>query len=76
MLYHSSYAREFPFFIRAAQHKHFKHLATITGIAQADDLRAAVKAGQERLEAARWVNIHFRSNFWTLMNMDHLDAIK
>lgn len=76
MLYYASYARDFPFFTRATQHKHFKHLATVTGIAKADDLRAAVKAGQERLEASRWFNLHLRSKLWTAMNMDHLDTIK
>lgn len=75
MLYYSAYTMEFPIFIRAAQHKHFKHLATITGIAQADELRAAVKAGQERLAAARYSNFHFGNTLWSLMNMDHLDTI-
>lgn len=76
MLYYSSYAREFPFFIRAAQHKHFRHLATITGIDKAEDLRAAVNEGQVRLESGKWSIFHFRSNLSSAMNLDKLDTLK
>lgn len=44
----------FPFFLRASQHRHFLKLATITGITDADALRAAVKEGQERLGVSQW----------------------
>lgn len=75
-LHYASYSREFPFFLRATQHKHFKKLATITGIDDVEKLRAAVKEGQERLEVGRWHNFRFGGNFWSSKNMDKLNSIK
>jgi hypothetical protein len=68
---------EFPFFIRATQHKHFLRLATITGIPSADALRDAAKAGYVRLGVDRWHDFGWLSDsFWNNMNMDSLDSIK
>ena len=75
-LYYAEYTRDFPFFLRAAQHKNFKKLATITGIESADALREAVKQGHERLSVKQWGQVHFRRSFWEVMNMDNLDTIK
>lgn len=75
-MYYSSFSKEFPFFVRAAQHKNFKKLALITGINDADKLREEVKKGHERLETNRWNNFHFNRSFWESMNMDQLDTIK
>lgn len=75
-LHYSSYGNSYPFFIRAAQHKYFKKLSTITGIESADDLREKVKEGHTRLETDRWYNFHFERNFWSSMNMDELDKLK
>ena len=75
-LHYRSYGREFPFFMRAAQHKHFQKLAAITGINSAEELRAAVKQGHERLDVNRWHDFHFNSNFWAALNMDKLDSVK
>jgi len=66
-LHYSSRSGGFPFFIRAAQHRHFKNLARITGIHTADELRESVKRGQERLLSNR--------PFWEIMNMDSLDKL-
>lgn len=75
-LHYSSYSREFPFFVRATQHKHFLKLATITGISDANQLREAVREGQKRLDVSRWHDFHFNDSFWSSMNMDNLDTFK
>jgi len=75
-LHYASYGGDFPFFLRATQHKNFKKLAVITGINDADKLRSAVKEGHERLRANRWHDFHHGSTFWTPMNMDKLDTLK
>jgi len=68
---------EFPFFIRATQHKHFLKLVAITGISDADDLRSAVKAAHERLNGNIWQDFLFHfSSFWNYLNMDKLDTLK
>jgi hypothetical protein len=68
---------EFPFFIRATQHKYFLRLATITGINEVEALREAVKAGQKRLGVVTWNDFQmFCQSFWVSMNMDKLDTLK
>jgi hypothetical protein len=74
-LHYSSYRVDFPFFIRAAQHKHFLKLATITGINDANNLRELAKQGFERLNVNKWHDF-FGHSFWADMNMDKLDSIK
>jgi hypothetical protein len=76
LMHYSGFSREFPFFLRATQHKHYLKLATVTGVDSADALREAVKSGHERLRANEWHNFHFNRNFWESMNMDRLDTIK
>jgi hypothetical protein len=67
----------FPFFVRATQHKHFLKLASITGISEADALRDAVKSGYERLGVNSWYDFAMSSDsFWNQMNMDKLDSLK
>jgi len=74
---HYAYGIDFPFFLRATQHKHFKKLAVITGIDDADTLRAAVKAGREKIWQNNWSPFGFRgTDFWSSMNMDKLDTLK
>ena len=76
-LHYSSRSGAFPFFLRAAQHRHFEKLAKITGISDADELRQAVKAGHQRLNVSQWHNFWFRDRlFWESMNMDALDTLK
>ena len=75
-LHYDSYL-EFPFFIRATQHKHFLRLATVTGIADSDALRETARAGHERLDVSRWQNFWMASrSFWDRMNMNKLDSLK
>lgn len=73
--HYRSGGRDIPLFIRATQHKHFLKLAKITGIGAVDELRAAVKKGEERLETSKWRDLHFR-NFWKTFNMDKMDSIQ
>jgi len=75
-LHYASYNRDFPFFIRATQHKGFKKLAIVTGIEDANQLRILVKEGHERLGINQWHNFHFSGNFGISMNMDKLDTLK
>jgi TIR domain len=75
-LHYSSRAGAFPFFVRAARHRDFQRLATITGIGSADELRAAVKAGHEKLGVNRWNDFWLSDrSFWGSMNMDGLDTL-
>jgi hypothetical protein len=76
-LIYAGYGRRFPFFIRAAQHKHFKHLATITGISSGDALRAAVKAGMERIGADQWIDFRWHTDVSLVdaMNLEALDTV-
>ena len=73
-LHYSSYARAFPLFLRATQHKHFENLSTVTGIGDAETLRTKVKEGLER--AQKTSQGHFDRSFWSALNMDNLDSIK
>lgn len=76
-LHYSSHAGGFPFFIRAAQHRHFQKLAQIAGIESADGLREAVKGGHQRMGVTRWRNFWMNDrSFWDSMNMDALDTLK
>ena len=75
-LHYSSYDNDYLFFVRAAQHKHFKKLSIITGIESADSLREKVKEGHERLGTGQWHDFYFERNFWLSMNMDELDKLK
>lgn len=74
--HYAGYVRDYPFFLRATQHKGFKKLATVTGIDDADLLREQTKAGMERLDVGKWYNFHFNRNFWDAMNMDKLNILK
>jgi len=75
-LHYSSRGSAYPFFLRAAQHRNFQKLAQITGMTSADQLRAAVKAGHERLQVQRWHNFWIQDrSFWNSMNMDELDTL-
>ena len=75
-LHYARHGRAFPFFVRAAQHKNFRNLATVTGIDDADALRVAVKEAHAREEVERWNKFWFDRTFWAAMNMDALDTLK
>jgi hypothetical protein len=75
-LHYSSRAGAFPFFVRAARHRDFQKLARITGVDSGDELRAAVKAGHDKLGVDRWHNFWMGDrSFWGSMNMDALDTL-
>lgn len=75
-LLYSSRAGAFPIFVKAARHRDFLKLAQVTGIDSGDRLRAAVKAGHERLKVGQWHDF-FGSvrSFWDVMNMNELDTL-
>lgn len=75
-LHYSSHGTGYPLFIRATQHKHFKKIATITGIESADELREKVKEGHENLRVNQWHDFRFERDFWGSMNMDNIDTLK
>jgi hypothetical protein len=69
--------KPYPFFLRAQQHKGFAKLATVTGIASADALRAAIIEGQKRLGVERWETFWmFDVSFAESMNLAKLDTLK
>jgi hypothetical protein len=75
-LYYSSQCN-FPFFVRATQHKHFLKLAAVTGIDDATALRESVTAGYQRLGARSWQGFAMLNrSLWECMNMDKLDSLK
>jgi len=74
-LFYAKYGSEFPFFIRATQHKHFKKLSIITGIESADKLREKAKEGYAKLGIKSWYKFHLGESFWLTMNMDKLDTL-
>jgi len=76
-LLYAGYNKQFPLFVRAAQHKHFKKIVHITGVKTADELRERVKEAHERLQVNRWTDFSFHCgvSLWNAMNMDRLDSI-
>jgi hypothetical protein len=74
LMYYASYGSEFPLFLRAIQHKHFKRLAVITGIADGTALREAVSEGRERSQVQRWHDFHW--DLSSAMNLEKLDTIQ
>ncbi len=48
-LYYLSHGATFPFFIRAAQRRHFANLALITGVKTGDELRSIVAQAYRHL---------------------------
>jgi len=74
---HYASSSEFPFFIRATQHKHFLKLGVITGILDVDALREVVKAGHKRLGVDQWYDFQLSfTPFWKRLNMDKLDSLQ
>lgn len=71
-LYYAWRNGDFLFFTRASQHKHFKNLAVITGISDADELRKAVVAHvkETRSELGHRININ------SLLDIEKWDTMK
>lgn len=74
--YYASRMRDYPFFLRATQHKGFKKLSEVTGISSAENLREKVKEGIERLGVANWHDFLYHNSFLSAMNLDKLDTVK
>lgn len=74
-LHYVGHGVSFPFFIRSAQRKYFKNLAVVTGFDSADELRAAVQEGRNRLDTQRWSTFRWDRSFASPMNLDKLDTV-
>ena len=77
-LHYSGHGDQYPFFVRAAQHQHFKKMAIITGIDNADELRSLVRDGHQNwgpsnLSYSPISGMHFT---WSLMNADNWDTLR
>jgi len=77
LVYSGRGSTRFPLFVRAAQHKHFVKLKTVTGISSGDELREKFKEGYEKHGIRQWTNMMFWADvsFWDSMNMNALDTI-
>ena len=76
LLYWPRY-RGFPFFIKAAHRRHFRHLAAITGVEDANRIRSVMKEGTQIYDGATrggfgWPGMSIGS----LMNLENLDTIE
>jgi hypothetical protein len=74
-LFYASRWGHFPFFVRAAIHRNFLKLALITGIDNAEALRAAVIEGQKRLNLYglhTWMD----RSFWEALNLGAMDTLQ
>jgi hypothetical protein len=75
LMYYADRSHQFPVFVRAIRAKDFKALALISGIDDAERLRAAVTANISRLNGSSW------SSFWGRdfahdMNLTLLNSVK
>jgi hypothetical protein len=75
-LVYSQMSTPFPIFLKATQHKYFVRLATVTGINTAEELRAAVRKGGERLGMRGWHQFMFQDSFDRALNLEQLDTVK
>ncbi|MDX8514111.1 SEFIR domain-containing protein [Mesorhizobium captivum] len=75
LLYADRY-KPFPIFLRATQHGAFGNIATISGVSDADNVRARVRDGLKRLAANSWHDFRFNRDFPAMMNLDGLDTTK
>jgi hypothetical protein len=53
-LYYLSHGATFPFFIRAAQRRHFANLGLITGVKTGDELRSIAAEAYDIFQVHRW----------------------
>jgi len=75
-LYYANSGRQFPLFLRAAQGRHFKKLAEVTGIQDAESIRTKAREGLERLNQRSWRNFSMSRPPWWYLNLDSLDTVK
>ena len=69
--------RTFPLFVRATQHSGFQKLATVTGIQDASELKAACVEGMKRFRVSQWHDFRLRDQgFIEAMNIEKLDTVK
>jgi len=74
-LHYAEHYEKLPFFLRAAQHKNFTKLATITGITEVSELRDKLKTKLENMPHYSRT-FAFGPDFGLLMNIENLDSVK
>lgn len=68
---------EYPFFIRAAQRRVFRHLVVLTGLDTGDALREAVEVGMKRLRVGGWHDfMNPIYSFPKALNLENLDTLE
>jgi hypothetical protein len=75
MLLYVSYGRTLPFFVRAAQKRHFQALAQISGLATGDLFRAAYERGAVRLSVSAWHDFGMGAGLSEILNIAQLDTL-
>lgn len=76
-LHYSPYSADYPFFIRAAQHKYFTKLAVVTGIEEADVLRSKIQKGFKSMRVGNCPSSGIVGlNCWSSMNIDRWDTLR
>jgi hypothetical protein len=73
-LLYATYSRPFPLFLRASQHKGFQKLAIITGIEDAEVLKAKMAEGHVRLNVANWNEFRISGKL-SIFNSDKWDTL-
>jgi hypothetical protein len=74
-LLYARYTKDFPLFVRAAQHKTFAKLSVVTGIPDVKRLKEEIAAGAQRMGMERWNNFYFHLDLWSGMNLNRLDSV-
>ena len=76
-LYYSPHGARFPFFVRAAQREHFRKLAVVTGIEDAEVLRSTIREGSAQRGTESWQHsgIIGMPSYLSLMSADKWDTL-
>ncbi|EPD3671044.1 SEFIR domain-containing protein [Serratia marcescens] len=75
-LYYAPYSHRFPFFIRAATHKGFQNLLTLTGMTEKDELKSCIMAGISTRGPRGWSEGLRGSSYESLLNIENWDTLK
>ena len=75
-LYYAPYSYRFLFFTRAATHKGFKNLLTLTGMSDKDELKNCILEGISKQGTRGWNSGLRGSSYEGLLNIDKWDTLK
>jgi hypothetical protein len=75
--FYASYGagEDFPFFMRATQHKHFAKLAIVTGVTDVGKLKETIRAAYEKFNSSG-NGYRFHLNILEAMNLEKLDTLQ